>query len=53
MSNLSILEKDRLWTKIKKYIKTVLFLLSFLVFLLIYNVILNVKIYRFLKTPDV
>jgi hypothetical protein len=37
----SILNRDKLWTKIRKYIYYIIFLLSLLIILLFYLVVLN------------
>jgi len=43
-SKLSIIGKDKLWNKIKKYLYYILIFLSFLIILIIYNIILSQRI---------
>ena len=48
-SNLDLLNKDRIWVKIKKYIYLIIFLIIFLIVLLIMCVILNISVFVKLK----
>ena len=51
-TSLSILNKDKLWNKIKKYLYYIIIFLIFLIFLILYNVILIQKI-KVLMTQQV
>jgi hypothetical protein len=45
----NLLNKDKLWNKVKKYLYYIIFLLTLLIFLLFYLVILNKQILKSFK----
>jgi type IV secretory pathway component VirB8 len=43
----SLLEKDKLWKKIKRYLYYIIFLLSFLIVLILIVIFLHLKMFKF------
>ena len=52
-SNLELLNKDRIWIKIKNYIFFIIFLIVFLIILLVILLIINTLIFLKIKTPTI